>query len=407
MAVNGRGAARVPRAEYERRWKAVAEECRRRNLDAALVWSRGGAMVDGHADVLYLGNHYTQFPLIADIPPYWVGRAHAAMLLPVGAEPTLIVDIPDWRRDLVQVEDTRFSLDLPGMAGQVLRERGLGSATVGLVGGMAMLASPYRYLLQATEGVELVPADDLVESVRAIKSPIELDLLRESTAAGNQVVTAMIEKALVPGNTEADAVAAGYALAVSKGVATYDAAVASGPHSDFYAYGRLPSWTTRRLEAGDFFHVDTYGALDGYLYDFARCCVVGGRPTAEQREVMEAVIAAVTAGVDMIKPGVRAGELFHAVHGVLEERGMTGHVGGGDFVSSLTHSFPAHGHSFGMGWERPWLVPEEQAEIRPNMCFGIEAMAGRPGVGSAKFEQDVIVTEAGAELLTTIPNEYW
>jgi Xaa-Pro aminopeptidase len=399
--------AGFPRSEYEERWRRAQAAARERALDGLMVWSKSGAPVDTHADVLYLANHYSPFPLIADIPNHWIGRAHSAVVLPLDAEPTLVVDLPDWRRDLVPVEDVRFSLDLPGEVARVLGERGLAESRLGFVGGNAMLVSPYRHLLRAAPSLELVECDDLVEALRADKSPRELDLLRAAAAVGNAVVDAMIETALKPGSTEADAVAAGYAVAVSRGVATYDAAVASGPNSDFYAYGRLPSWTTRTLEEGDFFHLDTYGALDGYLYDFARCCVVGGRPSAEQLEVLEAVIDSVHAGTNLIRPGVAVSELYQAVHGVLEERGMTGVAQDGALVSALNVSFPAHGHSFGLGWERPWLLPDEDTEVRAGMCFGIEAMAGRRGVGSAKFEQDVIVTDEGAELLTTIPTHYW
>lgn len=399
--------ARIPRSEYEERWRRAQKAARGLGLDGLLVWSKSGSTVDTHADVLYLANHYSPFPLIADIPGHWIGRAHAALVLPLDDAPTLVVDLPDWRRDLVAADDVRFSLDLPAETARVLRERGLAGGRVGLVAGNALLVSPYRHLLRETADVEFVEADDLVERLRVDKSPRELDLLREAADAGNAAVAAMIEKALRPGATEAEAVAAGYAVAVARGVATYDAAVASGPASDFYAYGRLPSWTTRTLEAGDFFHVDTYGALDGYLYDFARCCVVGGRPTDGQREVLETVVDAVHAGVDVVRPGVRASELYEAVHGVLVERGMTGTADGDGLVSALDVSFPAHGHSFGMGWERPWLVPDEETELRAGMCLGIEAMAGRDGVGSAKFEQDVIVGEKGAEILTTIPTHYW
>ncbi|HEX7301006.1 MAG TPA: Xaa-Pro peptidase family protein [Solirubrobacteraceae bacterium] len=399
--------APFPHSEYEERWRRAQAAAIERELDGLLVWSKGGGPVDTCADVLYLANHVSPFPLIADIPGHWIGRAHAAVVLPSEGEPTLVVDLPDWRRDLVPVEDVRFSLDVPGEVAAVLAERGLADGRLGLVGGNAMLVSPYRHLLSSAPAAELVEADDLVEALRADKSPRELDLLRAAADAGNAVVTAMMETALKPGSTEAEAIAAGYAVAVARGVATYDAAVASGPNSDFYSYGRLPSWTTRTLEQGDFFHVDTYGALDGYLYDFARCCVVGGRPSADQREVLEAVIDAVHAGTARIRPGVRARELYEAVHGVLVRRGMTGTAENGELVSALDVSFPAHGHSFGLGWERPWLVPDEDTEVRAGMCFGIEAMAGRAGVGSAKFEQDVIVTADGAELLTTIPTHYW
>lgn len=398
--------AAVPRAEYERRWANVQSDCRERGFDGLVVWSRGGATVDAYADVYYLANHYSQFPLTGDLPPYWTGRSHSALVIPANGEPTLVVDLPDWRRDLAAVDDVRFALALPQEVGAVLRERRLASSTLGFVGGNAMLVSPYRHLLEAAPDADFQPADDLIESRRADKSPVELDLLREAAAVGNAAMSAMIETALQPGNTEADAVAAGYGVAVAAGVATYDAAVASGPNSDYYAYGRLPSWTRRRLEAGDFFHVDTYGALDGYLYDFARCCVVGGKPTPDQQDVLEAAIDAVHAGVDAIGPGAAVRDVHAAVHGVLEERRMTPN-GDDGLVSALTTSFPAHGHSFGLGWERPWVLPDSEAEVRPNMCFGIEAMAGRPGVGSAKYEEDVIVTEDGVELLTTISPYYW
>ncbi|HJW76350.1 MAG TPA: Xaa-Pro peptidase family protein [Thermoleophilia bacterium] len=401
-------AGAMTKSEYEARWRRAQEECKKRGLDALVVWSRGGGAVDSYADVLYLANHSSPFPLIGDLPGHWSGRAHSAVVLPTNHEPVLVVDMPDWRRDLVVTDEVRFALDLPREVAQVLREHSLSDGRLGLVAGNAMLVSPYRSLLDAVPEATFVPADVLLEELRAHKSDAELEMLREAAEVGNAVVAAMIDKALIPGATEAEAVAAGWALAVSSGVAPYDACVASGPHSDCYAYGRLPSWTTRSLEEGDFFHVDTYGALSGYLYDFARCCVVGGKPTSEQREVLEAVVGAVEAGVQAIGPGVRACDVFQAVHSVLEDRGMVPDEGEStQVVSALTTSFPAHGHSFGLAWERPWLVADNEDVLEANMCFGIEAMAGRAGVGSVKFEENVLLTRDGVEVLTVIPVAYW
>lgn len=394
-------------AEHRNRWQRAQQRCAEEGLDGLLVWSRGGGSADSFADVLYLANHYSPFPLVADVPPHWSGRAHSAVLLPADGEPSLIVDHPDWRRDLVVIEDVRFTLDLPATAAELLRERGLAGGRIGLVGRNAMLARVKDALVTAAAGTELVPVDDLVERLRAVKSPYELDRLREAAAVGDRVVGAVIEAALRPGTTEAEAVAAGYALAVSEGVALYDAAVASGPNSDYYAYGRLPSWTRRELEAGDLFHMDTYGALDGYLYDFARCCVSGGSPTPDQVTVMEAVIDAVHAGVDAVAPGVPVGAIYDAVHAVLVDREMTPPDDDGAVLSALTISFPAHGHSYGMGWERPWFVPGGEEPLVEGMCIGVEGMAGRTGVGSAKFEQDVIVGSGGAELITKLETHFW
>jgi Xaa-Pro aminopeptidase len=389
-----------PRSEYEDRWQRARELARERHFDALLVWSRGGATVDAYADVLYLANHYSPFPLIGDLGDLWAGRSHAAVILPVSDDPILVVDQSDWRRDLVAVDHVQFAIDLPATVGRILDQQGLATARVGLVAGNALLVSPYRRMLEAASGVEFVPADDAVEFLRSHKSTRELEAMRNAAEVGDRVMTAIIESALQSGTTEAQAAAAGHAIASTVGAAVYDTAIASGPHSHSFAYGRLPSWTTRRLEAGDIFHVDAYGAVEGYLFDFGRTCVVGGRPTVAQLEVMDGLITAVQAGVESAAVGLRVGDIFAAVHTALETAGLAGEA-------SLTEGFPAHGHSLGMSWERPWILAGEQTPIEIGMCFGIEAMGGRSDVGSAFFEQNVAITPQGTELLTRTRDRYW
>jgi len=399
------------RSEYHERWARARAECRARDLEALVVFSRGGAAPDTYADVLYLANHYHPFVWSNDFPRWWIGRAHAAVVLPLDGEPALVVDVSDWRRDQVVIDDVRVDFDVPGTVATALEDRGLRRSRVGLVGANAMHVSPYRHLMASTPGVEWVPADDVVERLRMVKSPREREYVREAVAVGNEVVRTMMEAALEPGRTEAECVAAGLHVAEVAAVNVYDAACASGPHSFAYAHGRLPSWTTRRLEAGDFFHVDTYGTVQGYLYDFSRTAICGGREAAsdEQIEVLEAAVAAIDAGVAAMRPGVAARDVFHAVRGVLLDRGVAGEGLGGDIATTpaLTGSFPAHGHQIGLFWDPPWLLPDEDLPIAEGMCFGIETMAGRPGVGGVKFEQDVEVTADGCEVLTTIPKAFY
>jgi Xaa-Pro aminopeptidase len=395
----------IERSEYEARWTAVQADAAKRGFDGVLVWSRGGGTVDSYADVLYLANHYSPFPLVNDNPPYWAGKSHAALLLPATGEPTLVVDIPDFRRDLIPVEDVRFALDLPAAVAAAVDERGLGAGQLGLVAGNALLVSPYRMLVDALPRVQLVPADDLVEGIRARKSPAELELMREAARVGMEVVDAIMRTAMTPGVTEAEAIAAGYKIACAAGAAMYDAPASSGPFSDYYAHGRLPSWSTRVLESGDLFHVDCYGALDGYLWDFSRTAVVGGSPSRGQLDLLEAGVAANSAGVAAARAGAKVGDIFRAVRGGLEAAALVGGDGDGQGAALLA-SFPAHGHSVGMSWEAPWIVPWEETAIEPGMCFGIELMGGLAGVGSMKLEQDVIITADGIEVLTTLPDYY-
>ena len=102
----------------------------------------------------------------------------------------------------------------------------------------------------------------------------------------------------------------------------YDAAVASGPHASRYTYGRLPSWSTRPLEDGDLFHIDLYGTLDGYMFDFSRTAVVGRGPDPAQAEVVEGASAAIEAGVAGLAPGVTGAEIFELVRDELATRGL-------------------------------------------------------------------------------------
>jgi hypothetical protein len=65
---------------------------------------------------MYLTNHYSAFPGVQGTrPPRWSGRSFAAYCMPANEDGTLVSDIPDWRRDLVAVDDVHFSLD-PGRA---------------------------------------------------------------------------------------------------------------------------------------------------------------------------------------------------------------------------------------------------------------------------------------------------
>jgi Xaa-Pro aminopeptidase len=344
--------------------------------------------------------------MVRDYPPHWRGRSHSAVILPLDEAPTLVVDIPDWRRDQVVVDDVRFSLSVPECVAEAINERGLGEARLGLVGSNALLAGAYRALVEALPGVEFEPADDVIEDLHVVKSPRELELIREASDVGNRIIDAIMQTALKPGVTEAEAVAAGYAIAVPECVAVLQAAVASGPSSNAFARGGMPAWTNRTLEEGDLFHLDSFGFLNGYQYDFGRGLVVGGNPSADQRAVVEATIEAVDRVIEVIRPGLRACDAYSVAHEYLQEQEMLGD-GGLETTPALVLSYPMYGHTFGVGWGWPWLFPGDEREIQAGMTLAIEAMAGRPGVGSSYFEQDIVVTEDGVELLSTIPKVYW
>lgn len=397
-----------PSSEVEQRWQAAIGEGSRRGLDGLLAVSRGASSVDSYADVFYLANHYGNMGFTPDFQHYWTGRSHSAVVLADGREPRLIVDGPDYRRDLVTVPDVRFELDFPKAVAAALADFGLQRARVGLCGMGAMSARVHRQLSELLPHARLECADDLVEGLRVVKSPFELERMRVAAQAGEAVVAAIMERALQAGSTEAEAVAEGYRVGVREGVAFFDTSVASGPNSNYFTYGHLPSWSRRTLRAGELFHADSYGAVEGYLFDFGRTCVVGGDPSAEQRELLEVAVDAVEAGIAQVRPGIAASAVYEAVKGHLDRAGFgLGEDADMQNASALSIGFPPHGHGLGLGWEWPWLLPTEERPLQAGMCLAVEAMPTLAGVGSSYFEQDVIVTDQGCDLLTTAPKRYW
>lgn len=382
---------RTPVEEFHARWKRAQAVCRENGVDALVVWSRGGGTVDTADDVIYLANYCGVFPYCPDLPGVWSGLSTAAVILPAQGEPVLVIDSGIYRTDVVAVQDVRSSSLVPDKVGEVLKEMGLASSRLGLVAGPWLLLSNYRRLIAACPDVEFVEMDYAIEALRARKTAHEFQLLREAAAVGEEAMLAMMKSASTVGTTEADAVAAAYSVAIRRGSAMIDAACASGPYSKFYAYGMAPNWTTRELRSGDVFHCDMYGAVaEGYRFDFSRSVVAGGKASSAQDEIYDGAIAAIEAGVAAIRPGVSAGALYKVVYDVLDARG-------------IFCGYPLHGHSYGLGWESPWLIPGQTGRIEAGMAIAVECMAGREDVGYVKFEHNVLVHEDHTELLTTCP----
>lgn len=383
---------RIPSGEFEARWSRAQQLAREKGVDALLVWGKGGGTIDAVDNLVYLANYYPVFPYIADRAGSWSGLSYAAFILPVGGEPVLVGEEPPFRRDVVAVQDIRPSGGFaPDTVVETLGQMGLGRGRIGLVGGGALVATVYKRLVELGRGIEFVEMDSAIERLRSIKSPLEFELLREAAEVGNAAMEALMKSAATTGTTEADAIAAAYDVAVRRGAAVLDMACASGPHSAAYSFGMMPQWTTRRLQEGEIFHCDMYGAAtEGYRWDFARSVVTGNRWSAQQTEIYDGAIAAVTAGIEAVAPGVTGGRVFDIVQAELGARG-------------LESCYPIHGHSFGVGWEGPWCTEGSPDRIETGMCLAVECMAGRKDTGYVRFERNLLVHEGHVELLDTCP----
>lgn len=385
----------APEEFASRRARAV-EAARMLELDALLVCSRGGGTVDRFANILYLTNFYSSFPYIPDMPPDWTGRAHTFLILPVGGNPRLIVDLP-YISDVALAPDCIVKADdVLGAVIAGLNERGLAKARIGLIGEDVIPWSMMRKLQSALPGIRWTQADQITAELRAIKSPGEIALLREASWVGSRMLEAMLDAA-VAGATHGDLVAAGQQVLNKAGGILYNSFMASGTGGENPTSYRwnFPTWGSPvPLKEGQWLRLGISGIYRGYYFDVSRSKAIG-RPTNRQVDAFEAAISVVQAGIDAIRPGVAAGAVADKGLGKQEALGYP-----------LQGVFSGLGHGIGLGWDTPWLIRGEGYVLKPGMVLNVERTLQRDGY-LGDFEETVLLTEDGPELLTDARIRSW
>jgi Xaa-Pro aminopeptidase len=243
-------------------------------------------------------------------------------------------------------------------------------------------------------GITFRSTERVVEQARLIKDTAEIETLREAARRLSDVATAAfagvregVSERHVAGVIESAMRAAGYERVA------FDTIVGSGPNA------ALPHYRAgdRMLSSGDLVVLDFGGVLDGYCCDLTRTVSIGS-PSAEARQLHAAVFDAQRAALAAVRPGVETSAVDAAARNVLEEHGLGAAFGHGT------------GHGLGLDiheepritWPRP-DVPS--VTLAPGMVFTIEPGAYLSGFGGVRIEDDVLVTETGCEVLTSVPRE--
>jgi Xaa-Pro aminopeptidase len=130
----------------------------------------------------------------------------------------------------------------------------------------------------------------------------------------------------------------------------------------------------------------------GYWADTCRTFVVGGSPTAAQQEVHSTLKRALEAGVEMLKPGIKASDVYRAVYQVIASHGWG-------------QKFPHHaGHAVGLdAWERPFIIPGCDDKLEEGMVIALEPGVYLEGVGAMRIENNYLVSKEGGQSLSHYP----
>ena len=259
------------------------------------------------------------------------------------------------------------------------------------VDGMSMWVSEWLLLKGLEPTLRVEPIEHDLAKIRAIKQPSELAAIRRAVTASEQALTQLLRE-VQPGMSER-AIAASLERALQDAGSerpAFNTLVQTGPNS------ALPHGAAggRNLEKGEFLLIDFGAVVSDYPADTTRT-VCFGTPDREMQRVYDTVSTANRAAIAAIAPGVTMGDIDRAARDVIEEAGF------GDYFIHRT------GHGMGLEVHEP--IPQIAAgvsdRLEPGMVFTVEPGIYLPGFGGVRLEEDVVVTDSGAEVLTRYPHQ--
>jgi Xaa-Pro aminopeptidase len=242
--------------------------------------------------------------------------------------------------------------------------------------------------LPEDERPELVPATNLVESLRIIKEPEEVEALQRAVDLGDAALTHVAER-IEPGWTEKQV-----AWEIEKYIRehggdglSFDTIVAAGPWGAMpHAYPR-----DRAINAGEGVVIDMGCDVGGYMSDLTRTIFIGA-PDDQFKKIYDIVLTAQLTAEEMVRAGMNGGETHMIAHRIIEEAGY-----GETFGHGLGHGIGLQVH------EAPRVSRTSDDELRDGMVFTIEPGIYVTGWGGVRIEDMVVLENGKARVMSAAP----
>ena len=324
--------------------------------------------------------------------------------VPVEGLPTLVLPILEegLGKQTSYIEDFRCWGNLPGCQGadpisliaEVIKEKGKGRAKIGieldLGQRMGMNMAQFDELKASLPNVQFESSAGPVWKLRSIKSPREVEYMREACRITDKAVEAAVnfvqegktekEMAKVLGITMLEEGAdMPRSLNVSSGVGSYDVLNGLG--------------TDRVFKSGDMINFDFGTYYRGYCSDITRSIFVG-EPSKRQTEFYEAIQKIQEATCNVVRPGIPISEVDRVAEETIIETGYR------DYMLHRT------GHGLGLEvHEPPSIAPGDETIVEEGMVVAIEPGIYDFSIGAFRIEDNIVVTSDGFEYLSHCSRE--
>jgi Xaa-Pro dipeptidase len=370
--------------ELAARRKAAADELADRALDGLLVFRQ---------ESMYYLTGYDTFGYVF-FQCLYMGAD--------GETLTLLTRTPDVRQaeHTSVIEDIRVWYDAEGVdpaqdLKEILEEHGCRGERLGIeTDAYGLTGYNLKRVEAALDGFcELVEASDLVTRLRMVKSPAEIEYVREAARLADLGLDRAVEVA-APGGFEGEVLAA-LQGAIFEGGGDFPAnevIIGSGPRALLFRYAA----GMRRMDPVDQISLEWAGSYRHYHAAMMRTLAVG-EASSYQRHLHSVVREALEEMTGALTPGRPVGEVDDAHRRVLDDAGLE------------KHRFAACGYSLGTtfspNWmDRPMLYAGNPVPAEPGMVFFLHCIVVDSERGVAmSMGRTCLVTVAGREILSTRP----
>ncbi len=267
----------------------------------------------------------------------------------------------------------------------------LQEARVSRLGAEEQKQSHGEYLgLEKELGMPLLPAQEILSSLRAAKSPEEIEYMRQAQHISEQALEETLQ-VIKPGMTEREVAAELVYRMLRHGSEgnSFDPIVITGSKTS------LPHGVPgdKIVCEGDFLTMD-FGCLKyGYCSDMTRTVAIG-HATDEMKNIYSIVLKAQLAGIAAARAGIPGSEIDGAARKVIEDAGYGKYFG---------HGF---GHSLGLDiHEAPNANPAGSTLMPVGAVVSAEPGIYLPGRFGVRIEDVMVLNETGCEVITKAPKE--
>jgi Xaa-Pro aminopeptidase len=252
-----------------------------------------------------------------------------------------------------------------------------------------MTVSLHTHILALIKAIDrnpsLIPITSMLEHIRSIKDPEELELLGVAIKIADQAME-YVGARLRPGQTEKSVAweLERYMRELGADSLSFSTIVAAGPN------GAKPHHhpTERLLVEGEGVVIDMGAAYEGYCSDITRTFMLG-KPNDKFRQIYDIVLAAQETAEATARSGMTGSEIDSLARKIITDAGY-----GDSFGHSLGHGIGIAVHEY------PQVGPNATGIIENGMVFSVEPGIYLEGWGGVRIEDLVVMEENGPRTLT-------